>query len=162
MKRNSGFTMVELLIVIEIIVIVAALAVPRIMRATMSANEASAVGSLRSIAVGQSSFKTAGFVDQDGDGEGDYGSLAQLGNPDSMGNTPPFVDQYIAAGSKSGYRFSIIVRPGGPDVSPGYFCFAIPEKPGGTGYKIYFLDETNVIRVTTDGTLAGPTSPPLQ
>ena len=91
MRRNSGFTIVELLIVLEIIMIVVALAYPQIQRAFISANEGGAVGSLRIVAIGQASYKTAGFTDVDGNGEGDYGSLQQLGNPDASGATPPLL-----------------------------------------------------------------------
>ncbi|MCP4641835.1 MAG: prepilin-type N-terminal cleavage/methylation domain-containing protein [bacterium] len=159
MKKNAGFTMVELMIVMEIIVIIAALAIPQIMRAVMSANENSASGSLRNVAVGQASFKTAGFADVDGDGEGDYGTLDQLANPDASGVTPPFIDRHIASGLKSGYVFVMTVMTGGPGAPPAFQCYGVPAKPGRTGFKMYYVDDSNVIRVTTDGTLPGPESP---
>lgn len=161
-KGKSGFTVVELLIVIEIIFIIVVLAYPQLRRSFMSANEASAVGSIRSIVVGQASFKTAGFIDIDGNGEGDYGTLSQLGKPDASGTTPPFVDTYLAAGQKSGYTFTVTVTTGAGDTPPSYICTALPSKPGKSGYKMYYVDDTNVIRVTSDGTFPGPGAPPLQ
>jgi len=161
MKRDRGFTMVELLIAIEIILIMVAIAFPQIRRAYASANEASAAGSMRNISQAQAQFKTATFRDDDGDGEGDYASLAQLANPDGAGTTPPFIDPALATGVKSGYRFLVTVTPGTVTSPPLYNCLAVPVDPGGTGYKIYYVDDSGVIRYTADGSLAGPTAPPI-
>jgi len=158
----SGFTLFELVIVIQILMILAVLAIPNLMRARMSAQEASAAGSMRLIAVSQTSFKAAGFVDFDNDGEGDYGTLAQLHDPDGTGVTPPYIDATLASGTKSGYRFTVTVFPGAPNSAPGYTCIGFPESPMRSGVKVYYVDETNVIRMTADGTVAGPNSPLLQ
>jgi len=158
----SGFTLFELIIVIQILMILAVLAIPNLMRARMNAQEASAAGSMRLIAVSQTSFKASGFVDFDNDGEGDYGTLAQLHDPDGSGVTPPYIDATLASGTKSGYTFNVTVFPGAPNSPPGYTCLGFPERPMRSGIKIYYVDETNVIRMTADGTLAGPGSPLLQ
>jgi prepilin-type N-terminal cleavage/methylation domain-containing protein len=77
-KRVLGFTLIELMIVIAIIAIIAAIAIPGLLRARMSANEGSASASLRSLASAQASFAKAGSVDQDQDGQGEYGVLNEL------------------------------------------------------------------------------------
>lgn len=161
MNAKRGFTMVELMVVMEIILLMAALAIPQLQRAIMSAREGSAVGSLKAIASGQAGFKEAAFRDDDGNGEGDYGTLAQLANPDGAGNSAPFIDTDLATGIKSRYIFTVTVTPGGPGGPPGYVCTAIPSVPGRTAYKMYYLDETGTIRFTADGTAPGPDSQPL-
>jgi prepilin-type N-terminal cleavage/methylation domain-containing protein len=77
-KRVLGFTLIELMIVIAIIAIIAAIAIPGLLRARMSANEGSASASLRSLASAQASFAKANSVDQDNDGQGEYGTLNEL------------------------------------------------------------------------------------
>jgi prepilin-type N-terminal cleavage/methylation domain-containing protein len=77
-KRVLGFTLIELMIVIAIIAIIAAIAIPGLLRARMSANEGSASASLRSLASAEASFAKANSVDQDNDGQGEYGTLNEL------------------------------------------------------------------------------------
>ena len=161
MKKNSGFTLIELMIVVAIIAIIAAIAIPNLLRSRMSANEAGAAGAMRTISTGEVAFQTAGFVDNDGEGVGDYGTLAQLANPDGGGATPPFIDSVLGAGAKRGYNFVVNVTFGAPAAMPAYTCTATPAAAGRTGYRQYFVDESGVIRYTADGTAVGAASPPL-
>lgn len=161
MKRKEGFTLIELMIVVAIIAIIAAIAIPNLLRSRMSANEASAAGAMRTVATSQVAFQTAAFVDADNDGNGDYGSLVQLGNPDGAGATPPFIDQVLAGGTKQGYLFTVNTIAGSAVAPPTYTCTAVPLAAGRTGYRQYFVDESGVIRFTADGTAVGPASNPL-
>jgi len=161
MKKNSGFTLIELMIVVAIIAIIAAIAIPNLLRSRMSANEAGAAGAMRTISTGEVAFQTAGFVDSDGDGVGDYGSLAQLADPDGAGATPPFIDSVLGGGAKHGYNFTVAVTLGSATTQPAYTCTAVPAAAGRTGYRQYFVDESGVIRYTADGSAVGATSPPL-
>jgi prepilin-type N-terminal cleavage/methylation domain-containing protein len=77
-KRVLGFTLIELMIVIAIIAIIAAIAIPGLLRARMAANEGNASASLRSLASAQASFAKACSVDQDTDGQGEFGTLNEL------------------------------------------------------------------------------------
>ena len=160
-KKASGFTLIELMIVVAIIAIIAAIAIPNLLRSRMSANEASAAGAMRTLSTGEVGFQTAAFVDGDGDGVGDYGTLAQLADPDGAGATPPFIDSVLGGGVKHGYNFTATVTAGSPTTLPAYTVTAVPASAGRTGYRQYFVDESGVIRYTADGSAVSVTSPPL-
>jgi type IV pilus assembly protein PilA len=161
MGRKKGFTLIELMIVVAIIAIIAAIAIPNLLRSRMSANEAAAAGAMRTISTGEVGYQAAAFRDVDGDGLGDYGSLANLSDPDGAGATPPYIDQVLGGGQKQGYIFTVVLTDGAAAVPPAYTCTATPLTPGRTGYRQYFVDESGVIRYTADGTAVGADSPPL-
>ncbi|HEV2299155.1 MAG TPA: DUF4190 domain-containing protein [Candidatus Acidoferrales bacterium] len=141
------------------ILIIAAIAIPNLLRSKMAANEAAAVGSLRTVmtaAVAYSSTYGHGFPE----------SLNLLG-PSSDGSAPSagaagLLDADLATGQRYGYNFTYQASSSrGNGVLDMFRCNADPINPGSTGVRHFFVDESGVIRYQEDGP-ANANSPPLQ
>ena len=152
-RKQSGFSLIELLIVIAIILIIAAIAIPNLMASRMAANESSAVQETRAIITAEVVYSTQyniGFASQ----------LTYLGDGGSICSTSAgLIDSVLAAGTKTGYIFNYTAL--NPDVSTYYQGFTLnanPSNPGYSGRKFFFTDQTGVIRVnlTAPSTAADP------
>lgn len=151
--RQKGFSLIELLIVVAIIMVIAAIAIPALLRSKITANQSSAVGSLRSLNTSCTSYSTS------------YGQYpAALGNLGPVGSggtatstSADLIDIVLASGVKSGYTF--IYTPGTADQS--YTLTATPIALGSSGQNMYFTDQSGVIRVDTSGTGASAASTPI-
>ena len=139
-SKQKGFSLIELLIVVAIILIIAAIAIPNLLRSRMAANEASAVGSMRTI-------NTACVT---------YSSTYGIGFPALLGSLKPpgpatstqadLIDQVLAAGTKSGYTFSYVAGGVVGGVVPTYALNGDPISVGTTGQRHFFTDQSGVIR----------------
>ncbi len=159
-RQAGGFSLIELLIVIAIILTISAIAIPRLLRSRIAANEASAVASLRTICTVQISYESTYKV-------GFAPSLAALGPP--AGGVAPtaanagLIDVVLAGGVKSGYVFTYNpVDSNGDGQVDTFSITAAPFTVGQTGEHFYFVDQSNVIRfnVRAPATVASTPIPP--
>ena len=142
MQKNKGFSLLELLIVVAIILVIAAIAIPNLLRARIAANEASAVGSLRSLNTAQitydSSYPTVGFATT-------LASLAGVNCAPPGSSGACLIDTQLASGSKSGYSFTEGGLSGTPNAT--YQFRADPLSPNTTGVRYFCTFADAVIRV---------------
>ena len=139
-RKHKGFSLIELLIVVAIILIIAAIAIPNLLRSRVAANEASAVASLHTLDTAEMTYSltypNVGFA-----------ALSALGPSGSSSPTSAaaaLIDANLASGTKSGYTFTVTTGSGTPAAS--YQSTAAPVTPGTTGQRYFCSDASGVIQ----------------
>ena len=133
-RRRFGFSLIELLIVIAIILIIATIALPKLNKSRMYANEAAALGAIRTIHQMETQYYSQ---------FGKYANLTELGPPTSGQPSAAAADLIsgdLAGGEKSGYKFTVQASPS------GYIINGAPVAYGGTGNRTFYSDQTLVVR----------------
>lgn len=136
--RSAGFTLIELIIVIAVIAIITAVAIPNILSARKASNEASATASLRTVISVNERYKVhfatyaSSFTDLTGGG---------------------FLDEELGSGSKAGYSFNY------SGSKNAYSCTANPQSAGSSGERYFFTDHSGVIRFSSTATATSASTP---
>ena len=148
-RKQKGFSLIELLIVVAIILIIAAIAIPNLLRSKIAANQASAVASLRTLNTSAVLYNTNYQVYPT--------SLANFGTSGTASSaSADLIDSVLAGGTKSGYTFTWA----GGGTTGAYTITAAPVTVNSTGTIYYFTDQSLVIRSSSSGA-ATSTSPAI-
>jgi prepilin-type N-terminal cleavage/methylation domain-containing protein len=157
MRNQKGFSLIELLLVVSVILIISAIAVPNFLRSRMRANEASCISSIRTIDTAAVTYSVA-YPDT-----GFPATLNLLGGADPCSASPAsacVIDDTLAQGAKGGYAFVWVGDGATPSVS--FTIAATPQAPGSSGQSTYCSDQTAVIHFDATGAACTNVSQVLQ
>ena len=150
-RKRRGFSLIELMIVIAIILIIATIALPKLNRAKMYAHETAAIKTIQTIHTAQTQYQSQ------------FGrfaaSLTELGPPQSGQPGPQsadLIDTNLALGEKSGYKFTVTGNPA------GYIISAVPVAYNSTGSRTFYSDQTMQIRQNYGAEPATAQSPEMK
>ncbi|MFH0839365.1 MAG: prepilin-type N-terminal cleavage/methylation domain-containing protein [Candidatus Omnitrophota bacterium] len=128
--NRKGFTLVELMIVVAIISLLVAIAIPNLLRTRISANEAAAIANVRTLSTACESYRAQQTPPT-------YAAALT----DLSGATPPYIDSALGSGTRQGYTYTYA------GTADAYTCTAAPVTPNVTGVRTFFVDQEGVIRL---------------
>jgi type IV pilus assembly protein PilA len=152
-KQQKGFSLIELLIVVAIILIIAAIAIPNLLKSRIAANEASAVGTVRTLNTAQVTYNSSCQQYANGIGELNTGTVCPAG--------ANIIDATLATGNKSGYAF-VVIAPGttaNGTINTTFDVNADPITANVTGFRHFFSNESLVIRVNAAAPATNASNP---
>jgi type IV pilus assembly protein PilA len=155
MKKQKGFSLIELLIVVAIILIIAAIAIPNLLKSKMAANESSAVGSIRTINTAEITYQTACPA------QGYAANLLALNTGGGCAAGVGIIDPNLGAGNKSGYTMAATGANAVNGANTTYTDTATPQTVGTTGQRMFCSDQTGVIYFASTGAGCTNASSPL-